>query len=137
MVFHCPKDRGWRDHGAIYQRPHYYNPTLDYSSYVFNGCDNNNNPPSNTLLNISLSSVKRPIRTWLMSEWPIHWDYSWHKNLYGEQDVSYNNAVVNVSCVDGHARYIKLYYSALYGPAAFTYLTSQIPAQYEYQNGPD
>jgi prepilin-type N-terminal cleavage/methylation domain-containing protein/prepilin-type processing-associated H-X9-DG protein len=137
MVFHCPKDRGWKDHGAIYQTPHYDNPTLDYGSYVFNGCDNNNNPAKNTLLNISLSSVKRPIRTWMMSEWPIHWDYSWHKNLYGEQDVSYNNALVNVSFVDGHARAIKLYYSALYGPAAFTYLTSQIPGGYDYQNGPD
>ena len=136
MVFHCPKDRGWKEYPQ-YQMPHWDNQTLDYGSYVFNGCDSNGNPPSNTLLNISLSSVKHPIRTWLMSEWPIHWDYSWHKNLYGEQDVSYNNAVVNVSFVDGHARAIKLFYSPLYGPAAFTYLTSQIPGGYDYQNGPD
>jgi prepilin-type N-terminal cleavage/methylation domain-containing protein/prepilin-type processing-associated H-X9-DG protein len=136
MVFHCPKDRGWKEYPQ-YQMPHYYNPLLDYGSYVFNGVDIYDNPPGNNLLNISLSTVKHPSRTWLMSEWPIHWCYSWHKNRYGEQDVTYNNAVVNVSFVDGHARYIKLYYSALYGPAAFTYLTSQIPGQYDYQNGPD
>ena len=88
MVFHCPKDRGWKEYPQ-YQMPHYYNPILDYGSYVFNGCDNRNNPPSNTLLDISLSSVKHPTRTWMMSEWPIHWAYSWHKNLYGEPDVSY------------------------------------------------
>jgi prepilin-type N-terminal cleavage/methylation domain-containing protein/prepilin-type processing-associated H-X9-DG protein len=137
MVFHCPKDRGWKQY-AMYQMPHYYNPILDYGSYVFNGADAEvGNPPGNSLLNISLSTVKHPIRTWLMSEWPIHWCYSWHKNLYGEQDVTYNNAVVNVSFVDGHARYIKLYYTALYGPAAYSYLTGQIPSQYDYQNGPD
>ena len=136
MVFHCPKDRGWADHG--YKMPHYANYILDYGSYVYNGCDNaGNDPAKTTLLNARLSTVKHPTRTWLMSEWPIHWGYSWHKNLYGEQDVTYNNAFINVSCVDGHARYIKGYYSALYGPALFTYLTSQIPAQYEYQNGPD
>jgi prepilin-type N-terminal cleavage/methylation domain-containing protein/prepilin-type processing-associated H-X9-DG protein len=135
-VFRCPKDRGWKDHPP-YTVPHWDNPVLDYSSYVFNGCDNNNNPPSNTLLNTSLSTVKHSSRTWMMSEWPIHWGYSWHKNRYGEQDVTYNDALVNVSFVDGHARAIKIYYSALYGPAIFSYLTSQIPGGYDYQNGPD
>lgn len=137
MVFHCPKDRGWKDHGAVYQRPHYHNETLDYSSYVFNGCDNNSNPPGNTLLNISLSTVKHPSRTWLMSEWPIHWGYSWHKNLYGEKDVTYNNALDNVSFVDGHARAIRLYYDPARGPAIFTYTLAQIPAGYDFQNGPE
>jgi prepilin-type N-terminal cleavage/methylation domain-containing protein/prepilin-type processing-associated H-X9-DG protein len=51
--------------------------------------------------------------------------------------VTYNGAFINVSFVDGHARYIKGYYNALYGPALFTYLTSQVPGQNEYQNGPD
>jgi len=116
--------------------PHYHNPILDYGSYVFNGCDNNN-PPSNTLLNISLSTVKHPSRTWLMSEWPIHWCYSWHKSLTGDQNIPYKDAIDNVSFVDGHARYIKLYYNQVYGPAAFTYATKDIPPSYEYQNGPD
>ncbi len=135
MVFRCPKDRGWKDYG--FPMPHYQNPSLDYGSYVFNGCDNRGNPQANTLLKISLSSIKHPTRTWMISEWPIHWGYSWHKNPYGMRDVSFKDALVNVSMVDGHARYIKTYYNLALGDAPFAYLTKDIPQSYEYQNGPD
>jgi prepilin-type N-terminal cleavage/methylation domain-containing protein/prepilin-type processing-associated H-X9-DG protein len=136
MVFHCPKDRGWRSVPG-YNMPHYYNRGLDFGSFVFNGCDNRGNPPSNTLLDIPLSNVRHPTRTWMMSEWTIHWSYSWHKNPYGEQDVSFKDALVNVSMVDGHARYIKVYYNLALGDAPFAYLTKDIPQSYDYQNGPD
>ncbi len=135
MVFHCAQDRGWKTHG--YTTPHYNNPTLDYSSYVFNGCDNRGNPQANTLLNLSLSTVRHPTRTWMMSEWPIHWGYSWHKNPYGNQDIAFKDALVNVSMVDGHARYIRIYYNLALGDAPFAYQTKDIPPAYEYQNGPD
>jgi prepilin-type N-terminal cleavage/methylation domain-containing protein/prepilin-type processing-associated H-X9-DG protein len=134
-VFACPLDRGWRAYG--FPTPHHDNPTLDYSSYVFNGCQNNGNPKSNTLLDIRLSQVKHPTRTWMISEWPIHWSYSWHDNPYKQQDVSFVGAKINVSMVDGHAQYIRVYFNAAIGPAAYAYLTSQIPAAYAYQNGPD
>ena len=133
-VFQCPKDRGWAPNPG-YLIPHKQNPTLDYGSYVFNGCDNNNN--THNLLNIALSTVKHPSRTWLMSEWPIHWSYSWHKSLTGDQNISYVGAIDNVSFVDGHAGYIKLYYNAVLGPAPFAYATPDIPGSYDYQNGPD
>ena len=108
--------------------PHYANYILDYGSYVFNGCDNaGNDPAKTTLLNVQLSTVKHPTRTWLMSEWPIHWSYSWHKSLTGDANISYKNAIDNVSFVDGHASYIKLYYNATLGPAPFAYPTPQIP----------
>jgi prepilin-type N-terminal cleavage/methylation domain-containing protein len=136
MVFHCPKDRGWADHG--YKMPHYANYILDYGSYVYNGCDNaGNDPAKTTLLNARLSTVKHPTRTWLMSEWPIHWSYSWHKSLTGDANISYKDAIDNVSFVDGHASYIKLFYNSTLGPAPFAYPTPQIPAGYNYQNGPD
>jgi hypothetical protein len=116
--------------------PHYANPLPDYGSYVFNGCDNwDNNPATTTLLNMSLSSVKHPTRTWLLSEWPIHWSYSWHKSATGQANISYKDAIDNVSFVDGHAAYIKLYYDATLGPAPFAYPTVKIPASYNYQNG--
>jgi prepilin-type N-terminal cleavage/methylation domain-containing protein len=140
MVFHCPKDRGWADHGSPgqYSMPHYANYTLDYGSYVYNGCDNHGNDPRmTTLLDMKLSTVKHPVRTWLMSEWPIHWSYSWHKSLTGNANISYKDAIDNVSFVDGHAAYIKLYYNAVLGPAPFAYPTPQIPPSYNYQNGPD
>jgi prepilin-type N-terminal cleavage/methylation domain-containing protein len=136
LVFRCPKDRGWADHG--YPSPHYANYILDYGSYVFNGCDNvGNDPAKTTLLDMKLSTVKHPIRTWIMSEWPIHWSYSWHKSLTGDANISYKDAIDNVSFVDGHASYIKLYYNNTLGPAPFAYPTPQIPGSYNYQNGPD
>ena len=136
MVFRCPKDRGWKDYG--FPTPHYANPALDYGSYVFNGCDNRGNPKNN-LLDIALPTVKRPTRTWLMSEWPFHWSYSWHKSRTGEKDVSYKDAIVNVSFVDGHAAYIRIYYNPALpnGDAPFAYDTVNIPQGYDYQNAPD
>ncbi len=136
MVFRCAKDRGWKDYG--YLTPHYDNPRLDYGSYVFNGCDNRGNPKNN-LLDLSLSTVQHPTRTWLMAEWPFHWSYSWHKSLTGNKDISYKDAVVNVSFVDGHAAYIKIFYDPALpnGDAPFAYDTVNIPSSYNYQNAPD
>ncbi len=134
VVFQCPKDRGWAP-VANYLNPHWQNPLLDYGSYVYNGCTNNNNVSH--LLDISLSSVKHPTRTWLMSEWPIHWAYSWHKSLTGNANISYVGALDNVSFVDGHAAAVKLYYNAVVGPAPYAYPTANIPGQYQYQNAPD
>jgi len=86
-----------------------------------------------------LPNIKHPTRTWLMSEWPIHWAYSWHKSLTGVRDISYKDAVVNVSMVDGHAAAIKIYYNPTLpnGDAPFAYDTANIPESYNYQNAPD
>jgi len=136
MVFWCPKDRGWKDYG--FPIPHHDNPVLDYGSYVFNGCDNRGSP-TNNLLNLALTNIRHPSRTWLMSEWPIHWAYSWHKSRTGNKDISYKDAIVNVSFVDGHAAAIKIYYNPALpnGDAPFAYNTGDIPLGYDYQNAPD
>lgn len=134
VVFRCPKDRGWAP-SPLYLKPHWQNPTLDYGSYVFNGVTANN--ANNNLANVALTTVKNPSRTWVMSEWPIHWGYSWHKSKTGNQNIPYNDAVDNVSFVDGHASYIKIFYKASLGAAPYSYLTKDIPGQYNYQNGPD
>jgi prepilin-type N-terminal cleavage/methylation domain-containing protein/prepilin-type processing-associated H-X9-DG protein len=135
-VFQCPKDRGWAPN-PLYLTPHYLNPGLDYGSYVYNGCDNPNRSNTNQLLNVTLPSVKHPARTVLMAEWPIHWGYSWHKSLTGNQNITYNDAINNVSFVDGHAKYIKLYYNSTAGTYPFTYATKDIPGKYDYQFAPD
>jgi prepilin-type N-terminal cleavage/methylation domain-containing protein/prepilin-type processing-associated H-X9-DG protein len=132
-MFACPKDRGWAPNPA-YLKPHYMNDTLDYGSYVFNGCHGNGN--TNHLLNVALARVQHPSRTFLMAEWPIHWGYSWHKSLTGTANIPYTNAVNNVSFVDGHASYIKLYYNSALG-APYSYATKDIPAGYNYQFAPD
>lgn len=128
-VFQCPKDRGWAPRPA-YLRPHHQNATLDFGSYVFNGVDS----PRPNILNISLSSAKKPTRTILMAEWPVHWGYSWHKSLTGEDNIAYNNAINNVSFVDGHASYIKLWFDAavVSGP-----LEQDPPPSYDYQWSPN
>jgi prepilin-type processing-associated H-X9-DG protein len=74
-----------------------------------------------------------------MSEWPIHWGYSWHKSRTGDVDISYKDALCNVSMVDGHAQYIKTYYNPALpnGDAPFAYDTASIPSSYGYQNAPD
>jgi len=136
-AFQCPKDRGWPANAAgnpLYAKPHHQNPQLDFSSFVFNGVDRGNGVH---LLNISLANVKHPTRTVMMAEWPIHWGYSWHKNKYGNRDVAYPDAIVDVGFVDGHASFIKLYYSASLGPEVFAYRTKDIPQHYDYQFAPD
>jgi prepilin-type N-terminal cleavage/methylation domain-containing protein/prepilin-type processing-associated H-X9-DG protein len=141
MVFQCPMDRGWVTHG--YPHPLYtyrgdttYPSEPDYSSYVYNGCDNNDGTGYN-MNNIRLAAVKHPTRTWLMAEWPLQWAYSWHFNLYGTQDIQYSNALVNVSFVDGHVGFIKCFYSPADGSAPISYPTAEIPASCNYQNAPD
>jgi len=140
-VFQCPKDRGWAPRPQ-YLIPHHQNPLLDYGSYVYNGCDNGGNVnhllgASPGLKGITLSSIKHPSRTFLMGEWPIHWAYSWHKSLTGNENISYNDAINNISQVDGHAKYIKLYYNPALGAYPFAYFTKDIPAKYDYQFAPD
>jgi prepilin-type N-terminal cleavage/methylation domain-containing protein/prepilin-type processing-associated H-X9-DG protein len=140
-VFQCPKDRGWAPRPQ-YLIPHYRNSTLDYGSYVYNGCDNNGNPIGNNLLGndlngFPLGNVKHSSRTVVMAEWPIHWGYSWHKSLTGDQNISYNDAINNVSFVDGHAKYIKLYYNPAISTSPFVYTTAQLPGKYDYQFAPD
>jgi prepilin-type N-terminal cleavage/methylation domain-containing protein len=143
FVFQCSKDRGWPSRAAAgnyYDKPHWRNPTLDYSSYVYNGWGA---PGDNISLlgpaatGMRLSSVRRPARTWMMSEWPMHWGYAWHENKYGNQDVAYPDALVQVSQVDGHAKTIKIYYNLAYGATPFNYPTAVIPPKYDYQNAPD
>lgn len=133
-MFACPKDRGWAPY-AGYLNPHYTNPALDYGSYVFNGCNNGGN--TNHLLNVALARVQHPSRTFLMGEWPIHWSYSWHKSKTGTANISYKDAINNISFVDGHASYIKLYYNPVLGPNPYAYGTKDIPGGYNYQFAPD
>jgi prepilin-type N-terminal cleavage/methylation domain-containing protein/prepilin-type processing-associated H-X9-DG protein len=134
FVFQCPKDRGWAPNAA-YLIPHWMNAGLDYGSYVYNGCDNAGN--TNHLLNVVLPRVQHPSRTFLMAEWPIHWGYSWHYSATGKANIPYNDAVNNVSFVDGHASKIKLYYNTALGPNPYAYPAASIPGKYDYQFSPD
>lgn len=136
LVFQCPKDRGWKGVSTEWVNPFWTYENLDYGSYVYNGCDNDDGTGYN-VNNVILSTVVHPARTWLMAEWPIQWAYSWHDSLTGNQNVSYNNAKVQMSFIDGHLGFIPVYYNSVDGTLPVSYKTSEIPAIYQYQNAPD
>ena len=135
MLFICPMDRGWKPNAAYLNSLHTYE-ILDYGSYVYNGCDNNNGDGYN-MNNVRMTTVVHPARTWLMAEWPIQWAYSWHNSLTGTANISYNNALVETSFVDGHAADTKVYFNSADGIAPIAYPTPEIPGGYDYQNAPD
>jgi prepilin-type N-terminal cleavage/methylation domain-containing protein/prepilin-type processing-associated H-X9-DG protein len=136
IVFQCPMDRGWKGVSTYWVNPLWTYADLDYGSYVYNGCDNDDGTGYN-INNIVLGSVRHPARTWMMAEWPIQWAYSWHYSLTGVRNISYNNALVNMSFVDGHAGATKVYFNELDGVLPVAYPTSDIPSSYNYQNAPD
>jgi prepilin-type N-terminal cleavage/methylation domain-containing protein/prepilin-type processing-associated H-X9-DG protein len=136
LVFQCAQDRGWVTHS--YLNPLYTYSELDYGSYVYNGCDNDDGTGVN-MNNTRLTAVRHPARTWLKSEWPIQWGYSWHNSLTGTSDVPLNNSLVNLGFVDGHAAYTKIFLNeAVYDdPEPMNLPTKYIPQSYAYQNAPD
>jgi prepilin-type N-terminal cleavage/methylation domain-containing protein/prepilin-type processing-associated H-X9-DG protein len=136
FLFQCPMDRGWKGSGTQWVNPLYTYTDLDWGSYQYNGI-NNDTPSTNNLLNIKLTDVRHPTRTWLMSEWCFTWAYSWHNSLTGVKNISYNNAIGNVSFVDGHASYIRAYYTGVDGPFPMAYPTDEIPNSCGYQNAPN
>jgi len=142
FVFRCPKDRGWAPNPG-YLQPLWQTWSVDYSSYIFNGVDNQSDASQNNLLNLKLTTIKHPTRTWLMAEWSFSWAYSWHKSLTGNLNIPYNNCLNNLSFVDGHAAGVRTYFdpsSGVYPGGYYTDATKgtpAIPGGYDYQNGPD
>jgi prepilin-type N-terminal cleavage/methylation domain-containing protein/prepilin-type processing-associated H-X9-DG protein len=135
-LFQCPKDRGWKGVSTQWINPLWTYQNLDYGSYNYNGI-NNTQPTTNNLLNTKLAEIRHPTRTWMIAEWCFTWAYSWHDSLTGTKNVSYNNAIANVSFVDGHASIIRAFYKAADGTAPFAYPTDQIPGSCGYQNAPN
>ena len=110
-LFACPDDRGYTDPG-----PFYLNSKYDYGSYTFNGV---NLPGVPNLAGRSVDSVKEPAKTLLMMEWTAHAPLSWHKSRTGKKNYPfYNNAENVVGFVDGHVKFIPIYYDGI--NAAYT-----------------
>jgi prepilin-type N-terminal cleavage/methylation domain-containing protein len=142
-LFACPKDRGWVPN---YPKPLCQTPSVDYSSYIFNGVNNQPDDDAadkNNMLSFKLASVKHPTRTWLFGEWSFSWAFSWHDSLTGNANLPYNNCLNNLGFVDGHAAYLRIYYDKVSGAYPGGYYTDAnsgtpfIPAGYDYQNAPD
>lgn len=120
-IFACPEDRGYTDPG-----PFYRNPKHDYGSYAFNGV---NLPGVPNLSGKSVELVQEPGRTLLVMEWTAHAPLSWHRSRTGGKNHPfYNNAENFVGFVDGHVKFIPIYYDGI-NPA---YSRDPIPG-YEYK----
>jgi len=99
----------------------------DYSSYHFN----------NYLDGLQVKSIRQPVKTPLVMDGSASWGYSWHRpqssyvlvfDINGDQHAAYNNAMNNVSFVDGHVSYIKIYNDGVSQSWAY-----EPPAGYDYQ----
>lgn len=117
-------------------------PIFDYSSYAFNGGDNQTRMSEGGpwtprgLSGRKLSSVRNPARTILVAEASSLIPWSWHNPIFAKGEaLPYNNAKNVVSFADGHVSYIKIYWDSTRLPGggmsfAFAY---DPRAGYDYQ----
>ena len=106
----------------------------DYTSYWFNsGTPTRFGTNSPGLSGRNISSVKHPERSVLVAEMPAFEPWSWHNPKRplptGGEWPLFKDAQCNVSFVDGHVNYIKMYWESAYSPTA----SFDPPAGYDYQ----
>ena len=112
-LFACPADTFYYDYEDRISQPHHLQQQYGFSSYAFNA---GNVPPGDPpvhpwpgIVGRKLNSIRDPVRTVLVMEFPALLPYSWHDPGPAGH---YNNARDNVSFVDGHVSYIKIYWDA-------------------------
>jgi prepilin-type N-terminal cleavage/methylation domain-containing protein len=116
-LFACPADVFYYDYDTRYSESLHRQSRTDYSSYAFNA---GNVPPGSPpgvppvhpwpgIAGRKLSGIGEPARTVLVAEVPALFPYSWHKR---EGKSHFNNAWDVVSFVDGHVKYIQMYWNA-------------------------
>jgi prepilin-type N-terminal cleavage/methylation domain-containing protein len=119
-----------------------------YSSYAFNGRNESTNDPSDASIKFpgiggrKLSSIKHPVKTVSVAEAPAFFPYSWHQPKRplpaGHELPWFNNAKDVVAFVDGHVRYIEIYWNSnvVADATGFAYTIASDynpPGEYEYQ----
>jgi prepilin-type N-terminal cleavage/methylation domain-containing protein len=140
-LFACPADTFYYNFGdddqvSLVRHGHHEQLTAHYSSYLFNGANEFTKASTeHPLLGIAgrkLSSIKNPIRTVLVMEWPAIVPYSWHQPKQPISDTNncaFNNAMNMVGFVDGHVGYTRIY---LKQPLSLS-IQYDPPADYDYQ----
>ena len=140
-LFACPADTFHYEDGRrmeyVSEGAHLQSD-CNYSSYVFNaGNIRKDYPFTNGFPGIAgrkLTSVKNPVKTVLVTEWPALEPYSWHQpQAIPPGQHGYNDARNMVSFVDGHVSYIKIYWDSNTSPAHFEAWHYDPPAGYDYQ----
>jgi type II secretory pathway pseudopilin PulG len=125
--FACPADTFYYEFTATNQT---YLPqslhdqaAYDYSSYWFNsGTKTRFGTNSPGLAGLYVSCIKQPEKTILVAEMPAFQPWSWHSPKRplprGHQWPLFKDAWDNVSFVDGHVSYIRIYWEIAYSPTA-------------------
>jgi len=137
-LFACPVDRFYYEFNTsnvwfVPQSLH-EQAAYDYSSYWFNsGTLTRFGTNSPGIAGRSISSIMHPEKTVLVAEMPAFQPWSWHDPKRplptGNQWPLFKDAKNNVSFVDGHVSYIKIYWEMKYSPTA----AFDPPAGYDYQ----
>ncbi|HEV2210646.1 MAG TPA: type II secretion system protein [Verrucomicrobiae bacterium] len=152
-LFACPSDTFCYhlqpDDSHYLPKPRHEQAAGYFSSYSFNGANQFANTFTNTgfgplpgIGGRTMASIRHPLRTALVLEAPAAFPYSWHepKNPLpvGNDLPLFNNAKDVVGFVDGHVRYIKIYWNTNMVAHGDTFLVSMAfeydpPPEYEYQ----
>ncbi|HWC61582.1 MAG TPA: type II secretion system protein [Verrucomicrobiae bacterium] len=137
-LFACAADTFYYEFTATNQtyvdKSLYDQAAYDFTSYWFNsGTPTRFGTNSPGLSGRNISSVKHPEKTVLAAEMPAFQPWSWHNPKRplpkGGDWPLLKDAQCNVSFVDGHVSYIKIYWASAYSPTA----AFDPPAGYDYQ----
>jgi len=152
-LFACPADVYYYDYALGTHEGHLQGyvaecwcaqSNSDFSSYAFNAGNQfalTNGAFRPGIAGLTLSSVKHPSRTVLVTEVPALLPFSWHqpkRPLYMISpaycpNIFFNNAMNTVSFVDGHVSYLRIYWKASAPPAFLPACAYDPPAEYAYQ----
>jgi prepilin-type N-terminal cleavage/methylation domain-containing protein/prepilin-type processing-associated H-X9-DG protein len=137
-LFACPADRFYYEFSATNQvfvpQSWHEQVAYDNSSYWFNsGTPTRFGTNSPGIAGRNISSIKHPEKTVLVAEMPAFHPWSWHDPKRplptGNEWPLFKDAKNNVSFVDGHVSYIKIYWEMKYSPTA----AFDPPAGYDYK----
>ena len=145
-LFACPADTFCYDYPSLaYKAQGMHEQSItEYSSYGFNGANGSPNSPPAFLNERSFpgvfgrkqASIKDPARTLLLMECAAFFPWSWHQplKLPGGQ-FGVDRARNLVSFVDGHVRYVTIYWNPKY--RKITACSYDTPSGYAYKRSGD
>jgi type II secretory pathway pseudopilin PulG len=128
QLFSCPSDTFFYSASGYHAQSWCRSPQTGHTSYIFNGGNviGMNGYPG--IWGKSLSGVKEPARMVLVCEAAAFTPFSWHNPQPGNDEYRFKDCRDVLSFVDGHAQYVKMYWSGT--GEAWQY---DPPAGYDYK----
>ena len=135
-IFACPADKFFYagTFGSFTNIPLHEQARSDFSSYDYNTGNLRTNHGSGTMFpgiaGKNEASVSQPTKTILVGEMPAWIPFSWHNR---QSALQFNNAMNQLTFVDGHIGYVKIYWDASRTNTTSASLCYDPPAGYEYR----